>query len=223
MRSTWWYCEKQRSSTNSYPYIEIYSLKTIVIKYHTKLIINHQWNPVQVASIAFFHMMAFCIVYLLPARLSLEAFSALGGGKKKNGLTNSWLLHNLKVLAEVLSRISNTKGKHFQFCPGSAFSELPYFHCQMSFRSQLHFQLCQGEASSCCCKWVVWSSSCCLYHAEPLSWSHSIPLTREVIRAASKHLVIWIEPSQRDSAAGEAMHRRRKLVLKWGNEVWNRI
>lgn len=54
----------------------------------------------------------------------------------------------------------------------------------------------------------------------PLHTSHQ---GKQVVRAASKHLVIWIEPSQRDSAAGEAMHRRRKLVLKWGNEVWNRI
>lgn len=34
-------------------------------------------------------MMAFCVVYLLPATLSLEAFSALGGGKKQNGLTST--------------------------------------------------------------------------------------------------------------------------------------
>lgn len=129
----------------------------------------------QAASIASLHMMALCIMYLLPARLGLEAW----GGKSRMDLTNSWSLHHLKVLAEVLSRISNTKWKHFQFCPGLAFSELPYFHCQMSFRSQLHFQLCQSEASSCCCKGMIWSSSCCLCHVEAMSWSHSTPLTRE--------------------------------------------
>lgn len=100
-----------------------------------------------------------------PSHTQFRSFQCTWGWKKAEWINK----HNLKVLAEVLSRISNTKWKHFQFCPGLAFSKLPYFHCQMSFRSQFHFQLCQGEASTCCCKGVVWSSYCYLYHAEALS------------------------------------------------------
>lgn len=220
----WWYCEKYRSSTNSYRYNEVYSLKTLVMKCCTKPIINFQWNPMQAASTASLHMIALCIMYLLPAELGLEAFSALGGKKSRIDLTNSWSLHHLKVLTEVLSKISNKKWKHFQFCGGSAFSELPYLHGHVALRSQLHFQLCQSEASSCCCKGVVWSSSCCLSCGStelvPLHTTHQ---GKQILRAARKHWDIWIVPSQRDPAAGEAMHRRRRLVLKQGNAVWNRI
>lgn len=52
---------------------------------------------------------------------------------------------------------------------------------------------------------------------------HTTRQGKQVLRAAGKNLEIWIGPSQRDPAAGEAMHRRTRLVLEWGNAVWNRI
>lgn len=66
------------------------------MKCHTKPISNFQWNPMQAASIASLHMMALCIMYLLPARLGLEAFSALGGEKKQDGLNKELVIAPLE-------------------------------------------------------------------------------------------------------------------------------
>lgn len=66
------------------------------MKCHTKLIINLQWNPLQAASVASLHTMALCIVNLLPARLGLEAFSALGREKMQDGLNKELFIAPLE-------------------------------------------------------------------------------------------------------------------------------
>ena len=169
------------------------------MKCHTVFVINLHHTHRQAAPIAFLHTMTVCSMYLLPARLSSEAFSACGGKQQKqDGLCKNSSLHHLRVLTELLSRVSKTEQEHFPFHSGSSFSELPWFsvgsfpriQCEPSFRSHLHFQLCQSAASSRCCKGVVWSSFCCLCHVEALSWSHSMLLARE--NRHSKLLIsIW--------------------------------
>lgn len=46
---------------------------------------------------------------------------------------------------------------------------------------------------------------------------------KQALKGAHKNLDIWVGGSQSDPAVGESMHRRGKLVLKWGNAMWNSI
>lgn len=195
------------------------------MKCHTKLIINLQWNPLQAASIASLHTMALCIMNLLPARLGLEAFSALGREKMQDGLNKELFIAPLESACR--SAVQDFQHKMETF---SVLSWIGIFWVTLVPLSDEFQKSAPLPALPEGSQFLVLQRSGTEQFLLPVSCRsiQLVPLRatqegEQVLRVASKHLDIWIGPSQKAPAVGEAMHRRRRLVLKWGNAVWNRI
>lgn len=140
-------------------------------------------------------------------------------------------LHHLRVLAEVLSRVTNTEQEHFQFHSRSSFSELPWIQCWLLSLDSVSDKLQQSAPLPALPKrsqFLLLRRSGMEQFLLPVSCRsiELVPLDttcqgKQALKAAHKHLDIWVGASQSDPAVGKGMHRRGKLVLKWGNAVWN--